>query len=50
MEKAKTGINDNIAELKRRASVIIKNLNSESCKKTASLLRFYAKAAETPGE
>ena len=46
----KTGTNYNIADIKRRASVMIKNLNSESFKKKGSLLRFYAKVAEKPSQ
>ena len=42
--------NNYIAELKRHVSVMIKNLNYDSCKKKTGLLRVYAKAAEKPGE
>ena len=38
--------NDGLAELKRHVSVMIKNLNSESCNKNAGFLWFYAKLAK----
>ena len=46
MNKRKTQANNDIAELKRHVSVMIKNLNSESCNKKAGLLRFYARLAK----